>query len=376
MLNTIIRGYFYIIAGVTSALIGWNLGQVLLHDLKILPQMPEIILFPCVAVSLAFGMIINEILISNPTRLTLCLRKMWLPLLIALGVGCILGLIAGAIAQILFLPQLQTDSKIIRILGWLIIGISVGLSEGISWSWQSIEAGNKKRFWQRFSTGMIGASLASIIAAFIFESIRELYQGSDPQALTSFRNIEDPLGFSILGLLLGIAFTITNSPSYLAALRAGCGFEFTGDREDNKEDEEDDGEDTQTTKLSVNYPRIETPILKMIPETGTIIEEGLSIQLPGHGKINIGSEENPKSQIRLPGVDRHLGNLILKGRRATLEPNVKAYRNIAINGEMLVSSEQKELKHNDVLTFYTKKDHDQEKIYRFVYYNRFLDPQG
>jgi hypothetical protein len=375
MLNTIIRGYFYIIAGVTSALIGWNLGQVLLHDLKILPQMPEIILFPCVAVSLAFGMIINEILISNPTRLTLCLRKMWLPLLIALGVGSILGLIAGAIAQILFLPQLKIATEKVRILGWLIIGVSVGLSEGISWSWQSIEAGSKKRFWQRFSTGMIGASLASIIAAFIFESIRNINENS-PETLANFRNIEDPLGFSILGLLLGIAFTITNSPSYLAALRAGGGFEFTGDREDLEDNGEDEEDDNQTTRLSVNHPQIETPILKMIPETGTIIEEGLSIQLPGHGKINIGSEDNPKSQIKLPGVSRHLANLILKGRKATLEPNVRAFPNIAINGEILISSEEKELKHNDVLAFYTKKDHDQEKIYRFVYYNRFLDPQG
>ncbi|MBV5261878.1 hypothetical protein FLX56_26040 [Synechococcus moorigangaii CMS01] len=369
------RGYLYLLAGITSALIGWNIGQIFLADFGFLPQMPEIVLFPCVAISLAFGMIINEILISNPTRLTLCLRKMQIPLLIALGLGSIFGLAAGGLAQILFAPQIDISPQLVRIISWVMIGASVGLAEGTTWRYQSVEAGDPKRFWQRFTTSVVGASVASLLAAFLFEWLRGFFRDS-PEALATFRNIEDPLGFSLLGLLLGLAFTLTNSPSYLAALRAGTGFEFTG-AEYYDEDDEDD--EDGITPLVSNVPVIEQPLLRFVSNSySKIIEEGLSIQLPGKGKIVIGSEDNPKAQIRLPNAPKHIAHLNLQGRKAVLLPNAKFFRRIAINGERLGSRDPRVLNHNDVLTFYTKPQDGtyDEKIYRFVYYNRFLDPQA
>ena len=213
------RIYLYILAGITSALLGWNLGQFFLTDLGLLQQIPEVILFPCVAIALAIGMVMNEILIGNPTRPKLSFRIAKTPILIALGLGLLLGLIAGGISQILFLPQIRIPTLIVRTFGWLIIGLSVGLAEGLSWSWHSMEAGDSKRFRQRLATSVVGATVASLIAAGLFELIRTSF-GAMPSEL---RGIEDPLGFAILGLFLGLVFSITNSPSYLGALRSWYG---------------------------------------------------------------------------------------------------------------------------------------------------------
>ena len=360
------RIYLYILAGITSALLGWNIGQFFLTDLGLLKQFPEIILFPCVAISLAIGMVMNEIFISNPTRPKLSLRIAKTPLLIALALGLLAGLIAGGISQILFLPQIRVPTPIVRTLGWLLIGASVGLAEGLTWRWHSMEAGDPKRFWQRFITSVIGASAASLVAAALFEYIRTAL-GAMPSEL---KGVEDPLGFSILGLLLGFVFSITNSPSYLGALRAGAGFEYTGP---NYEDI-----DPQFKSVNQKFPYIDTSVLKFVSEGDTYeIEEGLSIQLPGTGTIRIGSAVN-KSHIYIPNLPLHVADLVLKKREAVLSPNPQSFKIIEVNGERLTSRRDIRLKHNYVLTFHTVKTdgNNEEKIYRFVYYNRFLDPQA
>ncbi len=96
--------YLYLLAGISSALLGWNIGQFFLTDLGVFPQYPEITLFPCIAVSLACSMVMNEIFISNPTRPKRSFQTAQRPLLIATGLGIISGLVAGIISQILFLP--------------------------------------------------------------------------------------------------------------------------------------------------------------------------------------------------------------------------------------------------------------------------------
>ena len=360
------RFYLYILAGLTSALIGWNLGQFFLTDLKILPQFPEITLFPCVAISLAFGMVINEIFISNPTRYKLNLRIAKTPLLISLGLGSLAGLIAGGISQIIFLLPNALPSPIIRTLGWLLIGISVGVAEGLSWRSHSIEAGDPQKFRQRFMTSCIGAITASLLAAIFFEIVRNTLKS----VITGFRNIEDPLGISILGMILGLVFSIANSPAYMGALRAGAGFEYTGFKYD------DQPELNQPPKTS---PHIDKSLLRFVSEGDTEeIEEGLSIQLPNDGTIEIGSELG-KSHIYLPGIPRHLANVIIQNSQILLLPNPKFLSCIEINGYRLTSGKKIRLKHNYVLTFHTTKmdgQKNEEKIYRFVYYNRFLDPQG
>ena len=262
---------------------------------------------------------------------------------------------AGLVSQLLYLPYDSIPPWIVRIFSWLLVGLAVGLAEGLTWQWRSIEA----RGQQRLIISIGGGMAASVVAALLFEFIRNL--GNLP---TWFRQIEDPMGFSLLGLLLGLTFAITNSPSYLAALRAGAGFEYT---------------DSNTTTKS-EYPTIYTSSnLKFVNDYDEDeIEEGLSIQLPGKGTITIGSDGN-KAQIVLPGIGDRAAEISLQSGDAKLKPLAKPYGAIAVNGSKLTSSKQIPLKHNNLLTFYTLKDDDktdEEKIYRFVYYNRFLDPEA
>ena len=342
------------------------MGQFFLNDIGLFKELPEITLFPCIAISLACGMVMNEILISNPTRPKLSFRIAKTPLLIALALGTLAGLIAGGISQILFLPQIHVPTPMVRIIGWLLIGSSVGLTEGLTWRWHSMEAGDPKRFWQRFKTSVFGASIASLFAAAIFELIRTTLGGMP----TEFKGVEDPLGFSILGLLLGLTFSITNSPSYLGALRAGTGFEYTGP---NYEDI-----DPNLQPVNKSFPYIDKSILKFVNDSeASEIEEGLSVQLPGTGTVRIGSAVN-KAHIYIPGLPLHVADLVLKNRDAVLSPNPIFFSHIEVNGQRLSSRTNIRLKHNYVLTFYPEKKDgsNKNKIYRFVYYNRFLDPQA
>ena len=365
----IIRFWLYILSGITSALVGWNISQFIITDINLsfLNQMREIVVFPCIATSLAIGMVLNEIFISNPSRLSLCWRKAKIPLLIALGLGLILGLIAGGIAQILFLPLFKIPTKIVRIIGWLLIGITVGVAEGFTWWWQSEASGNKKRFRQRLSTSITGAIMASLVSAILFELLPSLVDTNNP----NFRIAEDIIGFSLLGLMLGVTFNFTNSPSYSAALRAGAGFEYKGENYVDK--------DPSQTRIIESYPSIKTPYLKFVHDSEEDeIEEGLSIQLPGTGKIIIGSEKNEKADISIPGLPVHVAFIEINRREAFLKPNPKTFRDIAVNGHRLTSKRAISLKHNSIITFYSpsKEAPYEEKIYRFVYYNRFLDPQA
>ena len=217
------------------------------------------------------------------------------------------------------------------------------------------------------ATSVVGATVASLIAAGLFELIRTSF-GAMPSEL---RGIEDPLGFAILGLFLGLVFSITNSPSYLGALRAGTGFEYTGPNY----------LDIDPEMMSVNqeFPYINRSSLKFVSEDNSYeIEEGLSIQLPGSGKIRIGSAVK-KADVCIPSLPLHVADLILNKRQAILSPNAQYYYTIEVNGERLTDRKDIRLKHNYVLTFHADKkdgDNNVQKFYRFVYYNRFLDPQA
>ena len=359
------RIYLYLLAGITSALLGWNLGQIFLTDLGFLPQFPEVVLFPCIAIALATGMVLNEIFISNPTRPKRSFYTARIPLLIALGVGLLAGLVAGGISQILFLPFIPVPTPIVRSLGWLLIGSSVGLAEGLTWRWHSIEAGDRKRFWHRFIVSLIGGITASLVAALLFEFVRSCID----ELPSSFKAIEDPLGFTILGLLLGLTFGFSSSPSYMVALRAGAGFEYTGEIFDDIE--------PCPNYLHPAYPRIAKSMLRFVSDgEEEKIEEGLSIQLPSRGTLIIGSSQ--EAHISIPGLPHHSADLELKVRQTRLIPDTRYYSTIAVNGNRLSSRRPVTLKHNDLLTFHPKDQNelDEQKFYRFVYYNRFLDPQA
>ena len=373
------KPYFYIFAGITSALLGWNIGQLFLSDFGLFTLLakigifPEIILFPCIAISLAMGSVANEIFLSNPTRPKIILRTLPAPLFIAFSIGIISGLIAGGISQILLAPGIAIRPFIVRVCSWLLVGVSVGFAEGLSWRWRSIKTGNAKYFQQRLFLSLFAASLASLIAASTFELVRQV-QGTMP--VTS-KPYEDPFGFAILGLCLGIGFSITNfAPSYMPALRAGSGFKYSW--------EEYDAIDPCWTILSRYYPRIDRSVLKFIGyhynyeyDDHDKIEEGLSIKLPRQGIIYIGSDS--KAHISLPEIPLHAAEIQIKGKNAVLVPNQKVFDSIAINGTRLSFYRNITLKHNYVLTFYTNSQGDNIEVperYRMVFYNRFFDPMA
>jgi hypothetical protein len=366
-MNSLIRTYFYIIAGLASPLIGWFIAHLFLTDLGWLREYPEIIIFPCIAIALSVGMVLTEIFISSPTRTKLNLRMAKIPILIAIGLGLGSGLFAGVVSQILFFPALYIPAIIVRVIGWLLIGTFTGMSEGFTWRWRSIEAGNPDIFQKRLRASFWGALAASLAAALLFEGLRKVLGNLLP-GLESF---EDPVGFAILGMLLGFVFSRTSSPSYQVALRAGGGFEYTGERIfDPNQDEEAD----------LEYPSIkkDDKLLSFIGDRDDEyeIEEGLSIRLPATGKIIIGSVSG-KSNIYLPNVPPHIADLEFKSREALLVPNPRCFNLIEVNGQRLDSKKSIPLKHNYVITFYTNGINTNEsKFYRFVYYNRFLDPQA
>ncbi|MDT9196750.1 MAG: hypothetical protein P5694_00150 [Limnospira sp. PMC 1286.21] len=368
------RLYFYILAGLISALLGWNIAQVFLSDFGWLQGFPEIVLFPCMAISLAIGSVTNEIFISNPTRPKLSVRMLRVPLMLAFMVGLIAGGIAGGISQILFDPSLAIPPVIIRVFGWLVVGGSVGLAEGLSWRFHSLEAGNPKRFYLRLFISILAASIASLIAAGIFELMRLLRLMP-----AAFKPYEDPLGFAVLGLCLGVAFAITNaSPTYLPALRAGSGFEYQEEDHQDISVLDEDSEDDD--------PKINSSMLRFITYRShdefddEKIEEGMSIELPRRGMIRIGSsvKSENKADIYLPHLLPYLANIKIEGNRAFLTPHKRQFLKIAINGTKLRSRRKVSLKHNYVITFYTEPSESFKvpKFYRFVFYNRFFDPMA
>ncbi|BAS59495.1 hypothetical protein NIES2135_09760 [Leptolyngbya boryana NIES-2135] len=349
------RTILYFLAGMISALIGWNLGQLILYDLNWLQPFPMLVLFPCVAASLAVGLVINEIFLSNPTRLTVNFKIARKPLLIAAGLGLGSGFTIGAILTLIvwFSPAIPT--WLLRVSSWLVIGAVVGFAEGLTWRWRSQEAGDSRRFQQRLMSSIALGTLASLVAAVIFEL---LWQFSRSEMM-KFRRIEDPIGFTLLGALLGLALSIATSPSYMAALRAGTGFEFTGPNYD------------PDPQPYASYPRINHDLLKFVSEEPEEkqIEEGLSIQLPPRGKFLIGSGSG--ANIQIPHLPPHVANLNVEPRSVKLIPNNTCYDTISIDGERLDSRRTITLRHNTILAFYSQDD---KKCFRFVYYNRFLDP--
>jgi hypothetical protein len=369
MSNNLIRTWLYLVSGLISALIGWNIGQVFLTDFG-WKQFPEVILFPCVATSLAVGMSITEIFLSNPTRFKLSLRTAKESLKWAIPLGLFSGIISGGICQILLQPAFRIPPIMVRIFGWLLIGGFAGLAEGFTWRQRSIEAGNKERADNRLRASAFGGLGASLMAAVLFEFIRNNIGAQLP----GLQNYEDPMGFGILGLCLGFVFSCTSSPSYLVALRAGGGFEFTGD---NYGDLGSDDDDLSVSPSIKQDPDDKIRLSFINNSEMVIIEEGLSIQLPSAGKIHIGSAA-PKSHIRIPALPLHVADLELKGRETILRPNGKFFGTIEINGQKLFSKSSVALKHNNVITFYTVQNNaiNPKKFYRFVYYNRFLDPQA
>ena len=92
--------------------------------------------------------------------------------------------------------MINIPDEFVRIVGWILIGGAVGLAEGLTWRWRSIEAGDKGRFWQRLTISLSTSILTALVAAIIFEWIRHK-MGGMPIALKAW---EDTIGFLYWGV--------------------------------------------------------------------------------------------------------------------------------------------------------------------------------
>lgn len=352
-----IRLYFYTLSGIVSALIGWSLSQIFLLDLgKVMSEIPslkdfltnfppEVILLPVVAACLAVAMVILEIFLSNPTRYKANWRILPPYFWAALGVGIVSGLLAAAFTGIVY-ASVQ-ESQNIRVISWALIGLFTGLGESTSWRFRSLEGQTRKATQRIFVVTLFGL-IAGFIAAVLVEIVR--YQ-------IKLGGYEEPVGFLILGLSLGVFLSFGTSPSYQAALRAGQGFEiYLGHSDDS--------------------PRLKSPLLRFVTEDTEdkekLIEEGLSIQLPSKLKNPIFIGSDLSSHIYIPNIPRECASLTIKGRNFTIKCITE--NSISVNQDLKVRGEQTTLRHNQILTLYHENKTD--KFYRFVFYDRFLDPEA
>jgi len=304
-------------------------------------------------------------LLSNPTRPKLILDGILQFVVIAPILGIIAGLIAGGILEILFSTDITLPMAVKRILGWLLIGGAVGIAEGWTWRWRSIEAGDERRFQRRLLTSIIAGIAGGYLVALLFEFLWQ-YIGWFSREL---HGIYAPLGFFLFGMLFSLILSFSASPCYMAALRAGAGFEYTYIPYNIEREHTD-------------YPRIQkeiAPTLKFVNDDyEDQIEEGRSIQLPPRRKIKIGSVQDSYGlYIYIPGLPPHVADLVLNNRETWLFPNPKTFDIIEINGERLTSAAPRLLDHNYVLTFHVAQGgYNGKKVFKFVHYNRFLDPQA
>ncbi|CCQ57635.1 hypothetical protein CWATWH0005_1635 [Crocosphaera watsonii WH 0005] len=104
------------------------------------------------------------------------------------------------------------------------------------------------------------------------------------------------------------------------------------------------------------------------------------IRIGGTQKQQLSNGQIIGSDIYLPNTPAHMADIVVNKRETKLIPNPKNYDKIEVNFIQLNSTKEITLKHNTLLTFYSdepdENNANQPKMYRFVYYNRFLDPQS
>ena len=184
-----IRIWLYIVFGVSSSCLGWSFAQFIISDFGYFESFPEVVLFPFIAISLGIGMIAADIFINNPTHLKRNIIIGKKSFLITFVLGLLVGLIAAGFIKILLFSPIQEllsrvrflkeSTRLIRIFGWVLIGTSVGLTEGLTWRFRSIEAGDKVRFYKRFFLSLCLCFVVSFLCALFFEQVRD-YLGIFP----------------------------------------------------------------------------------------------------------------------------------------------------------------------------------------------------
>ncbi|MCH2232577.1 MAG: hypothetical protein MK105_19730 [Crocinitomicaceae bacterium] len=367
----------YIIAGIVSCLISWNVSLGIIDFVKFLQQdtlpfRPDFILLPILAPCLTVSMIVATIYLSNPIHGRSNKRIIPKYIQTALGIGGLAGLGASSITWILY--QIDVPDWSVRMVAWSIIGLATGLAEGLSWYWLDKEAltSSKQDIQSRLQKSTLFGLLAGGFAALILEILR---------SMVDLQGYEDPLGFLILGVMLGICLNRAAAPNYQVALKAGTGFEKVDPKSSTSQSQ--DKPTIQHTKRND---------LKIAPgnfEHSYIIEEGLSIRLPRKldKPLLVGSSE--QADIYLPNLPEEAAYLFIKPGEVQIRPLQDNL--VQIQDVPLTENSTKALRHNQILTLYHQTNEDNEdmendeeynsgdrdeKYYCFRFYDRFLEPRA
>lgn len=356
--------YLYAIFGIIATLLGWTISQIILTFARLIGKTvifnPDFILFPIIAGFLTTAMVAAQIFLNAPTHP----KKSWRAFRrsyfwVALGIGTFLGFIPSLITQLLY--KSGWSPEIVNILAWCLIGLVTGFTEGGVWN---LRKGATSKAKQRHKKVILYGGIAGFCAAILSMIITGLL----PPPLQRY---EDPLGFGILGLVLGVFISKATAPNYRYALRAGHGFPVV----------------LQQRNLTVNDAVLNNSRLKFVIKDESrrfnFIEEGLSIELPSDTAQSLTIGGNDQSHIRIPYIADKCAELNVKEQGVTLKclnPN-----SVAINFSHKPMDDQGEveLRHNSIITFYHKDyeetandDEKEKKIYRFVFYDRLLDPDA
>ena len=390
------RLLYYILFGALISIVAWNISQIITLDLGSflyaktiqlleinrlpLTPPPYAILLTLITPALTLMMVTVEIFLSNPTRIKAnwhTLSRHYLQPII--GWGIIAGIGLGALNYWLFTSDWSASA--VRILTWISIGFVVGIAEGFSWSFRSIESESKKI--QRIFQSPFLAGLGGLIAAIIIEVFRKplgVYQ--------------EFVGFGLLGALIGFCLFWSARPTYQHALRLGHGFDYMAPP--LPKDIESNPSAATIVLPPLQRPRIHSDLLKLIP--GDIIEdpsnpnpneswEGLSLQLPTkqNSPILIGDNEN--SHLQLPYLPSECARIEFSDGLIYLRALCSNV--VKVQTTLLSSNQRHRLRHNQVITLHTifwgPQDTDgtntaynpnSQKFYRFIFYDRFLDPQA
>lgn len=393
------RNWLYFIVGLLASVVAWSFSQVLLVDFKpiwnsldwtFFAQYPYLIKFFILTIFLAVAMVMAEVFFSHPTRLKQGWKVLKFPLIIAI-IASILGASLSGIMSFVF-KLTGFPGWMIRLIDWLIIGGIIGSAEGITWllrTWSKLVL--DQRGGKSDTTKVISHFIKSIsfclLASFIVFIFSEIIIK------------QDIWSFILLGTLLGFALSFTESPNTKFALKAGYGFERIY------------GGNTTTNNLNPITYKNRGLKLVYVPDKNlpTTIEEGLSIELPKTGDIIIGSDVE-QAHIIVNDLPDKIATIKINGRKATIEnfsnnilkklPSEIAIKplekvnNRANNPYANISNQPQnnspnldkdskerddinevELYHNTVITLYTENQ-DYRKYVRFVFYDRFLDPEA
>lgn len=367
-MNLTIRAILYSICGVISALLGWSISQILWLDIgsnfvQFLPRNlnipPYLILFMVITPCITSGMIIAEVFLSNPTRYQANWRVIsQTSLKRVFIIGAFLGLQLTGLNWLLLASN--WPGALVRIISWIEIGAFAGLAESVSWSWRSID-GKGSQVTQRIVRSSLSGAGAGLLAAILSEVVN--------QALGQYRDV---FGFLLFGAVLGWALCFAGIPNYRVALRAGHGFEAVKPQT-RRPTTLGTQANLSTTRTQIFNPTLNNSSLKFIPDGNyKNIEEGLSIQLPTYTKIPLIIGSANDVDIYIPHLSQQC--LALEVNFGTVEISCLAEGYVQIQNSFLSATRKVTLRHNQIITLY--HEDNQEKFYRFVFYDRLLDPQA